>query len=744
MVEYGVEESGFVIKPLDVLITEAAALSTSLFGTNIDVSDSSPLGKINQTVLTEMAIQWEKLNTTYLAGFLDSASGVNLDKIVELLGVWRKEAVRSTGYVVFSGTPGTTVPGSTAIKTVDDSPIIFKSDTSLILADIIINGAFTTDTSSWTAENNATLASVSKKLDFTSGGTHEVIVGDTLTGETGGATAVVSAIVLSGGSWAGGDAAGTFYFSAQTGTFEAETLKEVANLNVCNVASDSTDTSGADGNAMLVICDGTNNPFAEQTIVVVENDIYDFSVFIKAGTAATYNVDIYDDTNAAYIYESGDLTETAEDWSTEVSQHITIPSGCLSISIRLIHRATSGDATTMLFDSCELVRGIPITAADAGVDGNVSIGTIISLSSPISGITSVTNPTITTGGLEKETDVALRIRTKQSIGAGGKATLNAIVAELLAVDDVASATIEENDTDTDYLDMLTNSGFDSDTASWTLGNGATLASIAGGESGNCLRITGDGADADPYAYQAVTVIPGNNYLFTVYVKEGTEATYNVKIYDVTNSDYIYESGDLEAAGDWSTSVTKSFTAPTGCVSARIELYQIAPAAATTMLFDTAILNGLPPHSVRVSVQGGTDTDVAQALLDSVAAGIRAYGTDSGTGELDNGQSFVRYFDRPTPTLMTISATIVSDDTYVGDDAVETAIITYIGGTDQDDAIHVGLGAGGDVVFYEVVSAIMDVTGVTNVTGLTVNAGTSDISIATNEVAYATVASITLP
>ena len=664
MTDYGVTQSGFSIKPLDVLISEAAALSTSLFGTNIDVSDSSPLGKINQTVLTSMATQWEKLNTTYLAGFLDSASDVNLDKVAEVLGVWRKPAVRSTGYAVFYGTPGTTVPGSTIIKTVDDIPIIFNTDTSLVLADIITNGAFTTGTSDWTAENAAVLASVG---------------------------------------------------------------------------------SGADGNCLQVTCGAHDDPFAGQIIAVTEGYLYDLSILVKAGTADTYNVDIYDETNAEYIYESGNLTETAGDWSTEVSQHIEIPSGCSSVSIRLIHRATSGDGTTMLFDSCELVRAIAITAAEAGIDGNVSIGTVVSLASPISGITSVTNPAITTGGAEKETDVALRIRTKQSIGAGGKATLNAIVAELLAVEDVASATIEENDTDTDYLDMLTNSGFDSDTSSWTLGNGAVLASIAGGESGNCLRITGGGAIADPYAYQAVTVIPGNNYIFTVYVKAGTEATYNVKIYDVTNSAYIYESGDLEeTAGDWSTTSTKSFAAPTGCVSARIELYQIAPAAATTMLFDTAVLNGLPPHSVRVSVQGGTDNDVAQALLDSVAGGIRTYGTDYGTCEIDNGQSFIRYFERPTPILITISATIMSDATYVGDDAVRTAIIGYIGGTDQDDAIHVGLGAGGDVLFYEVVSVIMEVTGVTNVTGLTVNAGTSDISIAINEVAYATEASITLP
>ena len=666
---YGVTDTGFEIKSLQTLIAEADALSITLFGTNIDTTDSSPLGKINQTSMTEMSIYWEKMNNVYLAAFLDSATGDNLDKIVEPLGVTRKPAVRSTGFVVFTGTEGTTIPGSTGVETDEDVPIEFKTDTSLVISDVVTNGEFTTNTTSWTAENAATLASVA---------------------------------------------------------------------------------GGKDGNCLQVTCDGTNNPYAEQTITVEEYNFYDLSVFIKAGTAGTYNVNVYDESNSADIYLSGDLTESTGDWSVEVSEQIEIPEDCTSISIRLIHRATAGDGTTMLFDTCKFTHvSSAITAVDTGTSGDVATGTIVVMSSPISGITAVTNPNATSDGAAKETDVALRVRTKLSIGAGGKATLNAIVAEVLAVDNVTSVTIEENDTDTDYLDMLTNSGFDTDTSSWTAGHSAVLASIAGGEDGNCLRITGNGAVADPYAYQAVTVVADANYTLTVYIKAGTEATYNVKVYDVSNSAYIYESGDIEeTAGDWTTSDEETFTAPSGCTSVRVELYQIAAAATTTMLFDTAILNGLPPHSVRVSVSGGTDNDVAQALLDSVAAGIRAYGDDSGIGTIDNDQSFTRYFTRPDQKLIYVSATITSDDTYAGNDAVETAIISYIGGVDVDTVTHIGIGAGADVVFYEVVCAIMDVTGVTNVTDLKVGTvspptGTTDIDISSTEVSYASTTSVVI-
>ena len=81
---------------------------------------------------------------------------------------------------------------------------------------------------------------VFKTIAFTSGGAHQVLVGDTLTGETGGATAVVKRVKRTGGTWAGGDAVGTFVLYNQTGTFEAETLKEAGNLNVCTIASDTS------------------------------------------------------------------------------------------------------------------------------------------------------------------------------------------------------------------------------------------------------------------------------------------------------------------------------------------------------------------------------------------------------------------------------------------------------------------------------------------------------------------------
>jgi len=57
---------------------------------------------------------------------------------------------------------------------------------------------------------------------FTGGTTAAPSVGDTVTGGSSGSTAKMTAVVLSGGSWAGSDAAGTMYFYGKSAAFSAE------------------------------------------------------------------------------------------------------------------------------------------------------------------------------------------------------------------------------------------------------------------------------------------------------------------------------------------------------------------------------------------------------------------------------------------------------------------------------------------------------------------------------------------
>jgi hypothetical protein len=78
------------------------------------------------------------------------------------------------------------------------------------------------------------------KLPFTSGGTAEIVAGDEIEGATSGETATVFDVELTGGSWAGGDAAGNLWLNDQSGAFVAENLDTTTQANIATIAADST------------------------------------------------------------------------------------------------------------------------------------------------------------------------------------------------------------------------------------------------------------------------------------------------------------------------------------------------------------------------------------------------------------------------------------------------------------------------------------------------------------------------
>ena len=78
-------------------------------------------------------------------------------------------------------------------------------------------------------------------LEFTSGGVLEVIVGDIITGATGGATAVIKKVSLTSGYWASGTAAGQIEITGQNGVFQAENINTDTQANIATIpAGDST------------------------------------------------------------------------------------------------------------------------------------------------------------------------------------------------------------------------------------------------------------------------------------------------------------------------------------------------------------------------------------------------------------------------------------------------------------------------------------------------------------------------
>jgi hypothetical protein len=93
-------------------------------------------------------------------------------------------------------------------------------------------------------------------VSYTSGGTYVMLVGDTITGATSGATGVLSVVTVTGGSFAAGTASGKLSFTGASGVLTAgENLNVGANLNVATV------------NSPYGYCKGTHDTIATSTTV---------------------------------------------------------------------------------------------------------------------------------------------------------------------------------------------------------------------------------------------------------------------------------------------------------------------------------------------------------------------------------------------------------------------------------------------------------------------------------------------
>lgn len=111
-------------------------------------------------------------------------------------------------------------------------------------------------------------------------------------------------------------------------------------------------------------------------------------------------------------------------------------------------------------------------------------------------------------------------------------------------------------------EKVTNGGFPSATTGWTAASSGVLASVSGGQSGNCLRVT-NGAAAFGYGYQTLAVVSGSSYMISAYFKKGTLSNGRFYVGTSIGGNQVWNSGILTDT-TW-TEHTKIFTATTTAV-----------------------------------------------------------------------------------------------------------------------------------------------------------------------------------
>jgi uncharacterized phage protein gp47/JayE len=151
-------------------------------------------------------------------------------------------------------------------------------------------------------------------------------------------------------------------------------------------------------------------------------------------------------------------------------------------------------------------------------------------------------------------------------------------------------------------------------------------------------------------------------------------------------------------------------------------------------------SGNPPKSVHAYVLGGTSEDIADTLLNSVAAGIETVGTQSVDAVDSSETTHIIKFDYAAEIDIAVQISVKTNSSFEtdGDDQIRQNVLNYIGGSDDNSSFHAGLAMGEDIVYSRLFSCIYAVAGVDDVT-ITVGRhgqalGTSNVAVGPNEAA----------
>jgi uncharacterized phage protein gp47/JayE len=90
MVEYGVTQTGFNIKPFQTILAEKDERSRQMFGADVDLRSTSALRKLLDISSAEDHELWKAMEQFYYSNFISTASGDTLNLLGEDVGVSRR------------------------------------------------------------------------------------------------------------------------------------------------------------------------------------------------------------------------------------------------------------------------------------------------------------------------------------------------------------------------------------------------------------------------------------------------------------------------------------------------------------------------------------------------------------------------------------------------------------------------------------------------------------------------------
>lgn len=130
---YGISDAGFVRKTLAEIRQEMVDKAKIEYGETINVQPEGVLGQTIDIMSERLSLLWELQEADYYARNPDSATGVNLDMVCNMVGVIRLPELKSTVTATLVGDNGTVVPAGTQFQVGSDENNVFISDVEVTI-----------------------------------------------------------------------------------------------------------------------------------------------------------------------------------------------------------------------------------------------------------------------------------------------------------------------------------------------------------------------------------------------------------------------------------------------------------------------------------------------------------------------------------------------------------------------------------------------------------------------------------
>lgn len=116
---FGLTPQGFKRKQYTDIKNDMQDRAKSLFGDDVNLSESSPLGLLIKLFSWSLGIVWQLAEKVYFNDFVSTSEGVSLDRLAKRIGLSRARARQATGEVTFTGSEGTIIEVGFLISTPD-------------------------------------------------------------------------------------------------------------------------------------------------------------------------------------------------------------------------------------------------------------------------------------------------------------------------------------------------------------------------------------------------------------------------------------------------------------------------------------------------------------------------------------------------------------------------------------------------------------------------------------------------